>query len=110
MTLCAGGSEPCTTDCKAYLLPIGACFSPPALFPGDEQWGKFDVLDVCHSHFLNRSFFASEDGSCRNRTDGFVVPLDECVGPFGLPRPEGTFSCPSVLPHIAQHVDSVGWW
>ncbi len=107
MTLCGPAAPPCSTDCKEYEIPLSQCFSPSALFPGDEQWGAHDVLDVCHGHYLNRSFFSSTDGTCFNRTDGFVLPLDECVGPFGKPRPYGYFSCnatalpPSALPPSA---------
>ena len=93
MTLCGPAAPPCSTDCKTYEIPLSKCFSPPVLFPGDRQWGRYDVFDVCHGHYLNRSFFSSTNGSCFNRTDGFVLPLHECVGPFGNPRPDGFFSC-----------------
>ena len=119
MTLCGAAGQPCSSDCKTYRVPLAQCFSPALRYPGDEQWGPFDVIDICQGSFLNRSFFATTDGSCRNRTDGFVVPLNECVGPFGKPRPFGKFSCtaaalspppppppplppppPSVMPHL----------
>ena len=93
----------CDSDCKAYTLPVSQCYSPPKLFPGDPQWGAFDVLDVCTAAgTLNRSFYASKDGSCSKRTDGFDLPLGECVGPFGKPRPWGKFACePGRSRHVA---------
>ena len=34
---CIGGR-----DCKTYIIPFDTCFSPPRMFPKDEQWGEFD--------------------------------------------------------------------
>ena len=91
MRLCR---DRCSDDCKTYTVPVGECFSPPRLFPGDPQWGDADVLDTCNATHLDRSFFASRDGSCQNRTGGFDgLPLHQCIGPFGTPRPWGEFSC-----------------
>ena len=90
MTVCA---VRCSSDCKTYHLPLMQCFSPPHLFPGDPQWGAEDVRDTCNATHLHRTFFASGDSSCTNMTDSFIVPLSECVGPFGKPRPWGTFTC-----------------
>ena len=91
MKLC---SDRCDSDCKMYDVPVGECFSPSRLFPGDAQWGDGDVLDTCNTTHLDRSFFASRDGSCQNRTGGFDgLPLHTCIGPFGKPRPWGEFSC-----------------
>ena len=104
MTLCGVAGEPCSNDCKSYSVPLAHCFSPPSRYPGDKQWGPFDVIDTCDGSYLNRSFFASTDGSCRNRTDGFVVPLNQCIGPFGKPRPYGTFSC--TLPPLSMRPNS----
>ena len=92
MTVC-GPDDGCNSDCKTYRLPLSTCFSPPALFPGDPQWGTSDVFDVCTKTHLHRTFYASADGSCTNKTDSFTVPLNECVGPFGKPRPWGSFAC-----------------
>ena len=53
----------------------------------DPQWGAQDVRDVCDGGMLNRSFFASTDGSCAGGpTDGFRVPVGACVGPHALRR------------------------
>lgn len=90
MELCSGK---CEVNCKTYRPPVGACYSPPLLWPGDTQWGRFDTLDRCNATHLDRSFFSSLNGSCTNRTDGFSLPLHTCIGPFGKPRPWGKFSC-----------------
>ena len=91
MTLC---NDHChSDDCLSYAVPLGECFSPPQLWPGDPQWGEHDVLDACvnATHF-SRTFYASLDASCARETGGFVLPLRECIGPFGKPRPWGVFN------------------
>eukprot|EP00041_Stephanoeca_diplocostata_P002316 m.25464 g.25464 ORF g.25464 m.25464 type:complete len:1144 (+) comp13183_c0_seq5:141-3572(+) len=93
MTCCKGE---CVHDCKTYVIPLHTCFSPRALFPGDEQWGTDDIRDECNATHLIRSFFTSTDGTCSSGgspDNSFVVPLGECVGPFGKPRPWGSFTC-----------------
>ena len=90
MTVC---KVRCSSDCKTYHLPLMQCFSPPRLFPDDPQWGTEDVRDTCNATHLHRTFFASGDSSCTNMTDSFILPLSECVGPMGKPRPWGTFTC-----------------
>lgn len=51
MTLCANCSNAvgCADDPDAatYHPPVGGCFSPPKLWPGDQSWGEFDVRDTC---------------------------------------------------------------
>uniref|UniRef100_A0A7S1B1D8 Phospholipase B-like n=1 Tax=Noctiluca scintillans TaxID=2966 RepID=A0A7S1B1D8_NOCSC len=84
-------SRHCEDVGKVYETPIGLCFSPLTLFPGDPQWGATDILDTVNATHLHRSFFASEVGTCQNYTDHFTVPLRACLGPFGSPRPWGTF-------------------
>ncbi len=61
----------------------------------DATWGDFDILDVCELSgvVVNRSFYASKDGTCSVRTDGYVLRTQQCVGPFGTPRPWGLFTC-----------------
>ena len=44
MTLC---HDRCVSGCVSYRVPLGTCFSPPQLWPGDPQWGDNDVLDEC---------------------------------------------------------------
>lgn len=47
-------------------------------------------FDIASS--FKRTFFRSKDSSCRDPTDEFdALPLNECVGPFGDPRPYGRF-------------------
>ena len=85
--------EGCGVDGKVYDLPaLGTCYSPPILFPGDGQWGAFDVRDAMDGAKLRRAFFNTTDGTCGAETDHFEVPLDACVGPFGPPRPWGRFA------------------
>jgi len=49
-----------------YDLPLGVCYSPPLLFPGDPQWGAGDVLDQCDAAagILTRTLYSSR-GTCR---------------------------------------------
>ena len=35
------------------MLGLHRCYSPAALYPGDEQWGKSDVLDTCDGTHLD---------------------------------------------------------
>merc|ERR1712224_832970 len=78
-------------DSKAYLVPLGTCYNPGERFQNDQQWGESDVLDMVEDGILNRSFFLSANGSCAGFTSGFQLPLGECLGPFGKPRPWGRF-------------------
>ena len=90
MTLC---HDNCVSGCVSYLVPLGTCFSPPQLWPGDPQWGDNDVLDECiNASYFRRSFYSSLDGSCVGKTGGFELPIGDCVGPFGKPRPWGSFN------------------
>jgi peptide methionine sulfoxide reductase MsrB len=81
-------------DVRSYVTPLNICYSPSQLFPGDPQWGAFDVRDSITplTRRLRRAFYDTKDGSCGAETDHFDVPLDQCVGPFGTPRPWGEFS------------------
>mmetsp|Transcript_23201 Transcript_23201/g.72597 ORF Transcript_23201/g.72597 Transcript_23201/m.72597 type:complete len:292 (-) Transcript_23201:14-889(-) len=83
-------ADECESDPKVYTTPLGACYSPPTLFPGDDQWGSFDARDELAAGAVRRAFFDTADGSCGAETDSVRVPLDSCVGPFGKPRPWGT--------------------
>lgn len=84
---CGGADE------KAYVTPLDVCYSPAQLFPRDPQWGAYDVIDSLMplTKRLRRAFYDTKDGSCGKETDHFDIPLDHCVGPFGLPRPSGIF-------------------
>jgi hypothetical protein len=104
-TLCKGH---CVDDCKSYLTPLRQCFNGQALFANDPSWGDYDVQDVTvdwslsmfndsdndvNSTLFVRYFFGSKDGNCTGEpTDSFTLPIHECVGPFGAPRPWGEFS------------------
>ena len=59
---------PTAITCVArYDLPLGVCYSPPLLFPGDPQWGAGDVLDQCDAAagILTRTLYSSSGGTCR---------------------------------------------
>jgi hypothetical protein len=90
-TLCKGR---CVDDCKSYVTPLGQCFNGQSLFPDDPSWGVYDISDaVLSNDSFRRQFFGSKDGNCTGEpTDSFVLPIHECVGPFGAPRPWGEFS------------------
>jgi hypothetical protein len=96
-TLCEGR---CVDGCKSYVTPLNQCFNGQSLFPDDPSWGVYDISDiVLSSDLLNesasfsRQFFGSKDGNCTGGpTDSFILPIYECVGPFGAPRPWGEFS------------------
>ena len=53
MTLCVDCTEAnlCQKDAdkKVYEPPVGKCYSPSLLWPGDDAWGPFDVLDTWSS-------------------------------------------------------------
>lgn len=90
MTVC---SVKCSSDCKSYVTPF-LCFNPQKLFPRDAQWGDTDVKDIIFNKTLfHRHFYSSKDGTCSRETDVFELPFNECVGPFGPPRPWGEFRC-----------------
>jgi hypothetical protein len=90
-TLCEGR---CVDNCKSYVTPLGQCFNGQSLFSGDPSWGVYDMNDaVLSNDSFRRQFFASKDGTCTGEsTDFFLLPIRECVGPFGAPRPWGEFS------------------
>jgi hypothetical protein len=79
--------------CVRYNTPVAICYNGQSLFPNDPSWGGFDVKDdVLDDHSFSRKFYNSEDGTCREQTDEFTLPFNECIGPFGQPRPWGTFT------------------
>jgi len=107
-------------DCKQYTTPLNKCYNPQSLYPNDVSWGDVDILDeLMLNNQLKRTFYKSKDGSCNGRVekiselllsgiiepnnndnnnnkdgkgDSYILPLNECVGPFGKPRPFGKFS------------------
>lgn len=68
-----------------------------------------DVVEIQHARpthiMFHRYFFTTMDSSCGGEpnqynpedvdisksTDGYKLPLDQCIGPFGPPRPWGMF-------------------
>lgn len=113
MTLCR---HRCKNDCILFQTPINKCFNGKSLFPDDSDvWGEYDVYDMVTipsaddeesrnlrrrgEHTFKRYFFKTIDSSCGGNesvnvemaTDKYVLPLEKCVGPFGPPRPWGTF-------------------
>jgi len=90
MTVCA---TRCTAGCKTYIIPFEMCYAPPSLFPDDPQWGPFDCLDTHNGTHFTRRIYGSQHAKCDGTpTDSFTVGLGECVGPFGRPRPWGSFA------------------
>jgi hypothetical protein len=80
------------TTCLFYETPVVECYNGQALFPDDPSWGPYDIMDdLLNDTSFVRRFYSSTDGSCRDETDLFELPFDECVGPFGQPRPWGIF-------------------
>lgn len=68
------------------------------MFPGDESWGDSDVRDDNVTFTANdervsfvRTFYSTNDATCGGLSESETLPLNECVGPFGAPRPWGTF-------------------
>ena len=114
-------------DCKQYTTPLNKCYNPQSLYPNDVSWGDIDIYDeLILNNQLNRTFYKSKDGTCDGRvekiselllsgiiepnnnddnkndidgegTSSYILPLNECVGPFGKPRPFGKFSVRNVI-------------
>jgi len=98
-TLC---QDYCKSGCVSYMTPLFECYSPLQLFPNDSSWGENDLLDANVTFSagdglitFTRSFFLSTDGTCGGVPESQTLPLNECVGPFGAPRPWGTFELSS---------------
>eukprot|EP00562_Extubocellulus_spinifer_P014849 CAMPEP_0178566516 /NCGR_PEP_ID=MMETSP0697-20121206/14797_1 /TAXON_ID=265572 /ORGANISM="Extubocellulus spinifer, Strain CCMP396" /LENGTH=159 /DNA_ID=CAMNT_0020200315 /DNA_START=321 /DNA_END=797 /DNA_ORIENTATION=- len=95
----------CSAECELYQTPLNKCYNGQDMFPGDPSWGEHDVLDTYSCHGIGdvsissgiqerecpsftRTFYSSKDVTCQDKTDSFdAIPLKECVGPFGDPRP-----------------------
>lgn len=115
-TLC---TDRCISNCVSYITPTKTCYNGQQLFPNDPSWGPFDILDDDNdgdsttsdpdvemkerrgdgdssSSQFRRTFFTTKDGTCHQKpgepSDVYILPLDECVGPFDAPRPWGTFA------------------
>ena len=89
MTVCG---KKCSYDCLDYKTPIEQCYRPTALFPGDPQWGDYDIKDQRVSDStLRRSFYQSKDGTCSRPAEVVDIPLHTDLWPMGDPRPCGRF-------------------
>ena len=112
LTMCQDNK--CHWDCQIYVTPLDSCFSSANLFPNDPSWSDgWDILDTTRGNeeeeavgraaptTLHRLIFSSKNGTCvgHNPPDSFDIPLDFCVGPFGAPRPWGTFE---LLPALVE--------
>ena len=79
------------------VVAVSTCYSPTELFPDDDLWGEFDMMDSCRDKILVRSFYNTTDGSCgggaAKPTDEYKLEYDRCLGPFGETYPWGVFSC-----------------
>jgi hypothetical protein len=93
LTLC---QSKCRGGCHSYITPLGICFPSGDWFPNDPSWSDgWDILDtlIVGTSTLHRAIYPSKNGSCAGRhPDTFDIPLGVCVGPFGVPRPWGTFA------------------
>ena len=105
-----------SSGCQTYTTPLNKCYNAQTLFPDDPSWSTFDIYDTMSMKSLKRTFYKSENESCSNvvkvqevletvesrgfyydnfamqEDDYFILPFDECVGPFGPPRPWGKFT------------------
>lgn len=107
-------ADHCHSNAATYLVPVARCYNPKQRFHHDPQWGDADILDIISPNgtHLNRSFFATANGTCQSRTGGFALPLDACVGPWGRPRPFGTIAVVRsdeglCRAHVAAHAKDV---
>ena len=76
-----------------YTIPLNKCVNPADQWPGDEQWGSQSFKDSQLNELeFNRTFYKDGDSGCSDEPD-FVqkLPLRACIGPFGDPRPWGSF-------------------
>jgi hypothetical protein len=96
--------DKCVSGCLSYVTPLRSCFNGHLMFPGDPSWSGVDIIDEqVDNTSIERSFYASSNGTCDGRpTDGFVLQLNECIGPWGAPRPWGTLV-------VLQHVESIAY-
>ena len=108
-------------DCQTYLTPIRTCYSSSKLFPEDPSWSGYDIFDAIvptstntrrrstsstvvstqtnntaagTSLLLVRTIYQTTNGTCVPSSQDVVfrLELQQCVGPFGRPRPWGIFA------------------
>jgi len=88
-------TDKCFGDCVHFLTPAGQCYNGQNMFDGeDNPFGEHDILDQTIKNSvgivgIKRDFYQSTNGTCSGGiTDSFDdIPVDECVGPIGPPRP-----------------------
>ena len=71
---------------------IGECTSPSDEWPGDEQWGTTSFIDSYKSPLkMERAFYKDGDDQCSGDVDYVQeMPMKQCIGPWGKPRPWGS--------------------
>jgi len=80
-------------DCASYATILNSCYNGQTYFPESPDWSEFDILDEPIGLIeVRRSIFSSKDSSCTGPADTFVLPLHQCIGPFGDPRPWGSLT------------------
>jgi hypothetical protein len=97
-------------DCKIYPTPLNKCFNGALRFPNDPSWAddlylldliveSIDNVDTLWRRFFptisacNATTTSTNESTSHNKpTDEMILPLNECIGPFGRPRPWGKFS------------------
>lgn len=84
-------AKDCSQDCVEYKTPVEMCYNPLTLFPGDPQWGPYDIKDTIDKGGVKRTFYLSQNGSCLGEAESAVVPLGVKIGPMGQPRSCGIF-------------------
>jgi hypothetical protein len=101
--------------CITYETPVSECYNAQFLFPDDPSWGPYDVKDDLLDNLnFARKIYSSTDRRCGDQTDYFELPFNECVGPFGPPRPWGTFELIKIsnmldtsLPNLAHQDNAI---
>ena len=82
---CTSDGYRCVTNCTTRTWTIGPCHND----------GGSDFADrvLPTETAFDRTFYASADGSCTGAEGApLTIPFDECIGPFGTPRPIGMYS------------------
>lgn len=91
----------------SYETNLEDCYNGASLF-NDEDWGDFDIFDAVASDdedifVLHRTFYDSNSSVCEHPVDYYILPIDECVGPFGKPHPWGRFSLINITHNVSMN-------
>ena len=102
----------CESGCVQFITPIDDCFNGWDLFPdATESWGPYDIVDtIWNDETIERTIFRSMNSTCSSSDDDddndvLMLPLNECVGPFGKPRPWGEFKIVQQRPTNGEEND-----